>query len=291
MNKQRIAAYCRVSTALEIQQDSLNTQQEWFKYKYENNPAAELVGVYTDDRSGTSIGARPGFCALLEDCRAGKIDRIVTKSVTRFSRNMADFLRVTRELKQLGIAVEFEKEGFNTMDAQGELLLCVLAAVSQEEVSAISRSLRWAIRKRDASGRPNYRVSYGYRRDGEAGGWRIHEAEAAKVRMAFFMAARGNSYAQIAARLAEMEKANPTGANWTQRRLHYVLTNEHYVGDVLTQKTCVPDYLNHRRVRNRGMVDQYYLRDHHIPIIDRQTFCRVQLCIAEGRLHSGRRCA
>ena len=291
MNKQRVAAYCRVSTVLEVQEDSLQTQQEWFRHRYQADETVELVGIYADDRSGTSIGARPAFCAMLEDCRAGKIDLVVTKSVSRFSRNMADFLQVIRELRQLGIAVEFEREGFNTMNIHGEMILSVLAAVSQEEVNAISRSLRWAVRRRDASGRPNYRASYGYRKDAHTGKWRIHEQEAAYVRTAFRMAACGKTYAEISARLSEMEKMNPTGANWNQRRLHYVLTNEHYIGDVLTQKTCVPDYLNHRRVRNRGMVDQYYLRDHHAPIIDRQTFRRVQACISEGLLHSRRRCA
>lgn len=291
MNKQRVAAYCRVSTTLEIQEDSLKTQQEWFQNKYKDNPNAELVGIYVDHTSGTSIGKRPGFCSMLADCRAGKIDVIVTKSISRFSRNMADFLQVIREVKQLGIAVDFEREGINTMNAQGEMILSVLAAISQEEINTISRSLTWAIRRRDASGNPNYRVSFGYRRDAGSGNWLIHEVEAMYVREAFRMAFCGKTYAEISARLVEMEKTKPTGAKWTQRRLHYVLTNEHYIGDILTQKTCMPDYLNHRRVRNRGIVDQYYLQDHHIPIIDRQTFRQVQTCISEGLLHSRRRSA
>ena len=291
MDKQRVAAYCRVSTMLEVQQDSLRLQREWFEHKYEARVDVRLVKVYMDDKSGTCIDERPGFCAMLEACRAGEIDVIVTKSVSRFSRNMADFLQVIRELRQLGIAVEFEQEGFNTMNVCSEMILSVLAAVSQEEVNTISRNLSWAVRRRDASGNPNYRVSYGYRKDRCTGKWRIHEPEAVQVRAAFRMAADGKSYSEMVQELTQMEKINLTGANWTQRRLHYVLTNEHYIGDVLTQKTCVPDYLRHHRVRNRGMVDQYYLQEHHPAIVDRQTFSRVQSYISRGLLHSKRRCA
>ena len=289
MDKQRVAAYCRVSTALEVQQDSLKLQQEWFRYKYEAQADVHLVGIYTDERSGTRIDARPGFCAMLEDCRAGKIDRIVTKSVSRFSRNMADFLTVIGELRQLQIPVYFEREGISSMDAHGEMLLSVLAAISQEEVNAISSALIWSIRRRDAAGRPKYRVSYGFRREGHGEEWLIHEKEASRVRRAFCLAAEGRTYAELEEALCAMERRDPTGANWNQRRLHYVLTNVHYIGAVLTQKTYVPDYLNHRRVRNRGAVDQYYIRDHHPAIVDGDLFGEVNARIDAGLLRSNRR--
>lgn len=287
--RKRVAAYARVSTELDRQEDSLRMQQEWFAFMYGAIPDMQFVGIYTDERSGTSIARRPGFQRMLADCRAGKIDAIVCKSLSRFARNMGDFLTVIRELHELGIAVYFEKENLNTLMEQGEMFMSVLAAASQEEVNAISQSLTWAIRRRDSSGNPDYRVSYGYRKDAKTKSWYVYEPEAERVRMAFQLAAAGKCYAELEAILHELEARAPTGAHWKQRRLHYVLTNVHYIGDVLTQKTYVPDYLEHRRVRNIGAVDQYYLQDHHPAIVDRELFKIVNARIDRGLLRSNRR--
>lgn len=289
MNKCRVAAYCRVSSELEMQADSLAAQREWFEFKYSNTPDVDFVGVYVDDRSGTSVAQRPGFCEMLANCRSGGIDMIVTKSISRFSRNMEDFLKVICELRQLGIAVLFENEAINTMDACTEMLLSILAAICQEEVNAISNGLKWAIRRRDASGKPNYRVSYGYRRNRHSGEWMFHPREAERVRTAFRLAADGYTYAELESELRRLETSAPTGANWNQRRLHYVFTNIHYIGDVLTQKTYISDYLNHKRMRNTGKLDQYYLQDHHPAIVDRELFHLVNARIDAGLLRSGRR--
>lgn len=284
-NRRRVAAYCRVSTRLEAQEDSLRAQCEWFEYKY----GAELAGAYFDDRSGTDVSHRPGLMALLAACEAGDVDMVVTKSVSRFSRNMADLLAIVRRLQALGIPLLFESEQINTMEAGGEMILSALAAVAQEEVNLISSNLAWSVRRRDAEGRPDYRVSYGYRKDADTRAWYVHEAEAERVRAAFRMAAEGARYRELSERMAELERAAPTGASWNQRRLHYVLTNVHYIGDVITQKTYIPDYLIHRRVRNRGALDRYYLQDHHPAIVSRELFASVGARIAAGMLRSERR--
>lgn len=289
MPKKRVAAYCRVSTEMEMQEDSLRLQQDWFLFAYANHPDMELVGVYADDRSGTDTESRPGLCRMLNDCADGKIDQIVVKSVSRLSRNMADFLSVVRLLARLRVAVIFEAEGLNTLEERGEMILSVLAAVAQEEVNALSRNLAWAVRQRDASGHPDYRVSYGFRKDEETRGWLICEQEAQRVRTAFQKAADGLTYRELSAYMGRLEADDPTGANWTHHRLHCIFTNIHYIGDILTQKTYVPDYLNHKRVRNLGALDRYYLQDHHPAIISRELFKQVNDRIAAGLLRSNRK--
>lgn len=168
------------------------------------------------------------------------------------------------------------------------MLMSVLAAASQEGVNAISQSLTWAICRRDSSGNPDYRVSYGYRKDAKTKSWYVYAPEAERVRMAFQLAAAGKCYAELEAILHELEVRALTGAHWKQRRLHYVLTNEKYRGDALLQKSYVADILTHRRVRNdQGERTRYYVKGNHRPLLDPLDFDRAQRIRQLRCIHGG----
>ena len=234
-----------------------------------------LAGVYGDHgKSGTSIKRRSEFQRMLRDCEDGKIDIVMTKSISRFARNLRDCLTTIDHLKQLGIPVLFEKEGINTMDNKSELLLNVLAIIAEEESISIGQNMRWAYERRNAAGDPFHKAPYGYRRDKKANRWYIHESEARRVRFAFQYAGRGVCYQEIIKGLNDMECEEETGLVWDNYRLTKLLKHEAYIGDVLTNKSYRPS--RNRQVPNRGERDQYYIESHHEPIIDRVTYDKVQ---------------
>jgi DNA invertase Pin-like site-specific DNA recombinase len=287
----RAAVYCRVSTELEIQEGSFELQKAYYTEKIANDPTLELVGVYGDyGKSGTSTYKRPEFCRMMKDCVEGRIDVIYTKSISRFSRNLADCVEAVRILKKHGVAVIFEKENLNTMDGSSELLLSILTTIAQEESNSISQNMRWTLQKMHEKGTPTGKVSYGYRRVMPENIWVIDEAEARRVRVAFDSAAEGQSYMSVLDRLNELEEAEGSDFRWMrQERLHYLLKNVSYIGDVLTDRS----YSNgpgHRYLkRNRGERDQFYIEEHHEPIVNKNVFDRVQLLIGRGLLNSQRR--
>ena len=289
-NKKRVAIYCRVSTVLEEQENSYETQQEAYLRLIDSDPNLQLVGIYGDrGKTGTSIKLRPGFQRLIRDCEAGKIDMVMTKSISRFARNLSDCIATIRKLKDLCIPVIFEREGINTMDQLSELNLSILATMAQEEINSISQNLKWSLERRDSSGKPNYRVCYGYRRDEKTCEWLVCEPEARHVRRAFELAAEGWKNRDLLHMLNDMEHRENTGIVWKQPRLHRMLTNICYMGDVLTNKTYVPDYLSHKRMKNRGQRDQYYLEGHHEAIVSRELFREVNDMIRLRMLYSNPR--
>ncbi len=279
---QRVAAYCRVSTAMEAQEDSYALQCAYYADLISRRPDMSLVEVYGDQGlSGTRADKRPAFQRMIQDCEAGRIDLILCKSVSRFSRNLADAASYVHRLKGLGIPVIFERENLDTSDATAEMVFHLLAAVAQQESNSLSHHRRWAERERCALGQPTRPACYGYRKTRTAPGqpwyWHIHPEEAAHVRRAFRMAVVGCYYREIAAAMPAS-----TG-RWTTARLRDLLTNEAYQGDLLTGKTYTPDMLIGSR-RNRGEAEQFYIQGHHEPIIDRDTFQAVQRRIASGDL-------
>ena len=287
----RAAAYCRVSTALEIQEGSFEWQKRYYKELFLNNSDVELVHIYGDEGlSGRYADSRPGFQQMLADCEAGKIEAIYTKSISRFSRSLTDCVTAIRRLRNLGIPIYFEKEGLNSMDAQCELMLHIMAIVAQEESNSISQNMKWGIAKRHAEGIPTGRTAYGYRQVDKYGHWQIEESEARRVRAAFEWAVEGAKYQEIRERLDEMEREEQTGFCWTQNRnrVPMLLRNVVYIGDYITDRyfsTVSRNGCRYSRV-NRGERDQYYLEAHHEGIVSRELYEKVQMRIRLGLLHS-----
>ena len=236
-NTERIptAAYCRVSTALELQEGSFETQKAYYERYIAADPTLELVGVYGDlGRSGRTMRHRPELMRMLEDCAAGKIRRILTKSISRFSRSMADCVAAIRALNAMGVSVYFEKEAIDTAGMNGELLLCILSGVAEEESHSIGHNLRWTHEKANAEGKPVFKAAYGYEKiDGE---WQIEPKAARRVLYAFELAAEGGRYREILDGLNQMETAEGTGVVWREKRLRNLLCNVAYMGDCLTNQ-------------------------------------------------------
>ena len=272
----RVAVYARVSTDKEIQLHSLEEQMKAFQTKIGQHPGWVLVDVYADEGiSGTSVKKRKEFLRMMEDCEAGKVDYIMTKSVSRFARNTVECLSYVRHLKNLGVQVYFEKEGVDTGTAISELILTVMAGFAQEESRSISENLKWGIRKRFEKGETRWCRTYGYRKT-EDGEIVIDPAEAGIVRMVFDMYRKGTTIPEILERLSGTA-ALWGGEKWNKTTLQYLLQSEKYIGDAKLQKWISSDHISHRSVRNDAtIVPGYYAKNHHVPIIDRHTYEQVQ---------------
>ena len=280
----RVAAYCRVSTDLEEQEGSFDTQVRHYREKIGQSPDMELVGIYGDKgRSGLKASRRPELQRLLRDCRAGKIDLILTKSISRFARSMADCVELIRRLREWRVTVFFEREGLRTDDRKIDLIISILAAMAQEESHSISQNMIRCHEQHASEGRPCGRVAYGYAR-AEDGSWKVNPAQAQRVRTAFRMAAEGRSYQELLTALNNMEMTEGTGTSWSHRRLKYLLRNVAYQGDYYSHGTvCLtPGH----QVVNRGYRDRYYIEEHHEPLVSRAMFARVQRMIEGGLLIS-----
>lgn len=280
MEKIRTAAYCRVSTDKETQDGSYELQESYFTDLIRSNPDMELVGVYGDKgKSGLGTAGRPGLQKLMEDCRAGKVDMIITKSISRFARNVSDCAEMIWELRSLGVNVFFEKENLNTDDKKCDLVINIFSAIAQEESNSISQNTIRSHEQYTLEGRPYGRIAFGYRNAGD-NRWEIDEEEAKKVRMAFHMAAYGNKYQEILAALNSTE----TDYKWKQKRLKNMLTNPVYKGDYYSRGwVClVPGKL----VKNRDYRDRYYLKGHHKPVVSPKLFDAVQKILERGILIS-----
>lgn len=291
--KIRVAAYCRVSTASDMQDGSFETQCDYFRNWVLSKPNTVLVDVYGDHgKSGRNMAKRPAFQRMMQDCKDGKVDMIITKSVSRFARNIAECVHTIRDLQSLGISVLFEKEALHTGDERNELFLCILATVAQEESNSISNHIAWSRRERAMAGEPYGVVAYGYR-GGKARRhvWRVDEQEARRVRLAFDMANHGECYMDIRAALQEMEDAEGTGKVWSQYNLGYLLRNEYYTGDYIVNKTCeIETATGKKKVWNMGQREQFYIEEHHEPLVSRDVFDRVEKLMQSGLLNSKKHC-
>lgn len=265
----RVAAYCRVSTDLEIQESSLTLQMESYNRIIEEHSQWKLAGIYADKGlSGTRAINRPEFNRMIADARSGKIDVILAKSLSRFARNTVDTLQYTRELKQIGVTVYFEKEKIDTASASSEFLLTIFAAFAQEESHSISENTKRGIRNRFALGQPRYAKILGYNKD-----WSPNE-DAWIVKKIFELAFDGKSKREIASILNEEGVVTAGGLHtWSHNTIYGILRNEKYPGDVLMQKTFTGDYMQHNKVYNRGLIiDSYYRENHHTAIVDKNMF-------------------
>lgn len=267
----RVAAYCRVSTLSEMQAESFEIQLQYYTELIARHPNWELVKVYADEGiSATSVKNRKSFNKMLEDCREGKIDLIITKSVSRFARNVVDCIDTARELKKLvpPVGVLFETENINTIDQNGELLLTVLAAFAQDESVNKSISVAWGFRQRFAKGIVKMRKVYGYTVVGNR--LEVVEKEFRIVQEIYRLYLHGKSTGEIAKILTEQRVPTPTGrAKWTASTVGYIIGNDKNAGDVIMQKTYCVDLFSHKRVRNYGKVQRYRKSNTHTPAISR----------------------
>ena len=283
MRPKRVAAYCRVSTDREEQEHSFETQKAMYTEMIMMKPTWQTAGIYADEGITSTVAKkRPGFMKMIKDCRKGKIDMIVTKSVSRFSRNNLDCLMYVRELKQLGIPIIFEKEGINTIQVSSELLLTLFGALSQAESESISMNVKLGIRQSLKNGnvRFSYKTFLGYRK-GADGQPEIVPEQADIVRRIYNDFLAGATYLEIAKRLTE-EKV-PTmggGSRWFSERIKSILKNEKYKGDALLQKTYITDPISKRVKKNNGELPMYYVENSHPAIIERRVFDKVQEEIA-----------
>ena len=268
--KRRVAAYCRVSTAMEDQLVSLDVQKAHYEEYISANPEWEFAGVYYDEGiTGTKKEKRPGLMKMISDCEEGKIDYILTKSLSRFARNTTDCLELVRKLLGLGIPVYFEKENIDTGSMESELLLSIMGSLAEAESVSISENNKLAVRYRFEGGtyKSGY-APYGYTvMDGEL---KVNEEEARWVRYIFAEVLSGASTHQVAKALNEKQIPARKGGRWNPSTVYGIIRNEKYTGDCLLQKTYA-DFRFRRHV-NRGQRDQYQIEDHHEAIVSREDF-------------------
>ena len=277
--KRRVAAYCRVSTLSEEQETSLVAQQDYY-YKYiMGREDWEFVNIYYDDGiSGLSFHNREGFNRMIEDALAGRIDLIITKSLSRFARNTVDTLVIIRKLKAKNIEVYFQKEDIYTLDSKGEFLITLMSSLAQEESRSMSENITWGHRKRFADGIYHMPYSHflGYDK-GPDGTPIINQEQAEVVRLIYLLFLLGNTAYAICSYLKEQGIHTPSGDDkWSASTVHSILKNEKYKGDALLQKTFVTDFLTKRQKKNEGEVPQYYVTGGHEAIVSSATFDLVQ---------------
>jgi site-specific DNA recombinase len=275
--KLKVAAYVRVSSLLDEQEGSFDNQKTHYTQLIRSTPGWKMVDIYTDQgRSGTSMAKRPGFNRMIRHAYEKKIDIILCKSVSRFARNVLDAINTIRELTELGVRIIFDKENIDTGDMASEFILTMLSATAQEESRSISENINWALEKRYERGEPVFVRKLGYQKN-EQKEWIIIEEEAHIVREAFEEALNGKTPAQIAKQFIKKRYKKINGrTDWTSTTVRLMLLNRDYTGDVICQKYYTESYLSHKRVANNGERNQYFIENHHEPIVSRETFEAVQ---------------
>ena len=281
IRKLRVAAYCRVSTELEQQQSSYDIQIEYYTRHIMQNPNWIFAGVFADDgRSATNTFRRDDFNQLMDQCLKGKVDMVITKSISRFARNTVDCISWVRKLKEKNVAVYFEKENLNTLDDSTEMILTILSSQAQEESRAISTNVKWGYARKFEKGESTRQRSYGFRK-APTGEMCIVEEEAAVIRNMARWFLDGDSLERIKHRLEDAGIETTTGKKtWSTGTIYNILTNEKIMGDVLLQKTFTADYLTKRRVKNSGQQKQYYVKNHHEAVIPKTVYYKIQEEIA-----------
>ena len=274
----RVAAYCRVSTDSEEQMTSYEAQKTYYTDKIMQNPQWSMAGIFADEGiTGTSAEKRPEFLRMIRLCRKRKIDLVLVKSISRFARNTVDCLHYIRALKEMGIAVIFEKENINTLDSEGEMLITLLGAFAQAESESISQNVRWGIRQAMREGRVSLRCKqlYGFTED-ENGQPQILPDEAEVVRRIYKSFLRGQSIRMIKGWLDAEGIAPRKGKEWSLSSIENILKNEKYCGDVLLQKTFISDCISRKVIKNVGQLPMYLIENHHEGIVSRETYQAVQ---------------
>ena len=276
----RVAAYCRVSTMLEMQATSYEKQVMVYKKLIENHSNWILAGIYADEgKSGTTRQKRTDFNRMMQDALSGKIDYIITKSISRFARNQKDMLECITLLKEHDppIGVFFEEENLDSLDKSKEFIFSILSMVAQDQSRSISENVKWAVQKSFRAGQalidPSQLLGY---TKGKSGEWVIVPEQANTVKFIFKQFLECGNASQVARALNEKGVKTNLGNDWSYSAVYGILRNEKYVGDIENQKTYSPDYLTHKTVRNTGQKTKFYVVDHHVPIVSREMWNRVQ---------------
>lgn len=281
----RVAAYCRVSTGSDAQLESLEAQKTHYERYINSRKDWKFAGLYFDEGiTGTKAEKRPELLRLITDCEARKIDFVITKSISRFSRNTTDCLALVRKLQSLNIPIFFEKENLNTGSMESELFLAILSSMAEGESASISENSKWSIKRRFQNG--TFKLSYtpyGYDWDGE--NMIINPAQAAVVKIIFADILSGKSTNAIADELNAEKIPSKKNTNWTSSTIRGILANEKYTGDVIFQKTYTDENFN--RHTNYGEVDQYMVPDHHEAIISHADFNAANALVSQRALEKG----
>ena len=287
LTKTKVCAYARVSTGSESQENSLENQIITYESLIKSNPEYEFVGVYADQGITGFSERRPEFQRMINDAKTGKIDMIITKSISRFARNTVTLLRVVRELKDIGVGVLFEENNIYTMSSEGEMMLAVLASFAQEEGRSMSENNKWACRKKFERGELMINTTrfMGYDKD-EDGNLVINETEADIVQRIFDMYLSGIGTHCIAKALNEEGVTTVTGSSWHASTIRGMLTNEKYKGDSLLQKYYTPENMRNT-VKNNGQVAKFYVSESHEAIISPEDWEHVQELMAYNRKQRG----
>lgn len=291
-SKKRVAAYARVSSGKDAQLQSLSAQISYYSAYIQRHGDWEYCGVYADEALTGTKDDRPEFQRLLTDCRNGKVDMVVTKSISRFARNTVTMLETVRELKLLGVDVYFEKENIHSISGDGEVMLTILALYAQEESRSTSENIKWRVRKRFAKGElVSFNKMYGY--DITKGTVTVNEGQAAVVRMIFEdyigdgSPAGGMGVNRIAKKLNGQGIPACNGGRWNPSTLTQLIKNEKLTGNALLQKKFTADHLMKQQVRNVGQLPQYYAEGTHPAIIDMAIFEKAQAVMAERAEYVG----
>jgi DNA invertase Pin-like site-specific DNA recombinase len=278
VERQRVAAYCRVSTDDEEQLNSYLSQKKYYTDLIQKKKEWQFAGIYADAAiTGTQVTKRADFLRLINDCLNNEIDMVITKSISRFARNTYDTLKYVRMLKEKGVSIFFEEENIDTMTMDGELMLTILSSVAQQEVENISENVKKGLKMKMKRGEiVGFQGCIGYDYDKSTKTLSVNETEAEIVRNIFEMYTNGFGATLICKELNDKGHKTKKGNKWSNSTLIGIIKNEKYVGDLMMGKTFTTDPISKRRLDNHGEEDKYYIKDHHEAIISRDTFDKAQ---------------
>ena len=272
--KKKVAAYARVSSEKESMIHSLSAQISYYSKLIQDNPDWQYAGVYADEaKTGTKL-ERPEFKRLLDDCNLGKIDMIITKSISRFARNTLTILETVRKFKTLGIDIYFEKENIHSLSDDGELMLTLLSSFAQEESLSVSENCKWRIRDKFKQGIPTNFNMFGYKLENQK--IKIIKKEAEIVKMIFDDYLKGMGINAITRKLRDKNIPTKFGKTWHESVVRNILVNEKYTGNLLLQKSFIWDHITKKKIKNNGELPMYYVNNNHEAIIAIDTFNKVQ---------------
>ncbi len=285
IRKKRVAAYARVSTDYEDQLNSYKVQCEEYTNIIQSNPHYIFSGIFADQGlSGTQAKKRPEFMKMIAKAKAGDLDLILTKSISRFARNVVDTITTVRELRELGVEIYFEKENISSLDPKIDFMLTILSSIAQEESRSISSNVKWAYDKKFKNGVVDARRIYGY--DVVDGKFVINESEAEIINKIFKLTLKRYKPSDIAKTLNSEGIKTIKGNPWTYGTIRHILQNERYCGDALLRKTVCIDYLTKKTVKNDNIADKYYVSNNHEPIVSKETFDAVQILLRDSKTNA-----
>ena len=274
--KTRTVAYCRVSGKDDVQLGSINNQKEHYQRIISDNPKLRLINIYFDyGKSGLRIQGRDAFQQMISDAKQRKFNLIITKSISRLSRNTVDLVGTVRMLKKYNVHIYFEEENMNTNDLDSELYLSIFSALAQEQSRSLSERTKWGIKRKMEIGGYSVKTVYGYNKiDGKL---EVDKGQAEIVKLIFEMYLKGKTCKQISDYLNDENVKSPTdGCKWNARFIERALSNEKYVGDVIFQKSFIESYVKSKRVANKGEQNKYHIENNHEGIIDNNEYNKVQ---------------